>query len=324
MSFAKIVGQDIIGRVLKNIIVQEQARGAYLFLGPDGVGKRTTAIEFAKMLNCENNKEDACDSCLSCNKIDSSKHPDVFSVYPEGKSGSIKIQKIREIIYEASLRPYEGLKRVYIINDSESMTEEAQNAFLKTLEEPYEHHIFILTASNIAGLVPTIFSRCKVLRFNSLGRSQVHRFLQRLDIGEREADLLSHMSMGSIGMAVSIKEKNRLSLRDQVLNDFFFRRSALFREDILKEMVDNGIEEGLYMLLCWYRDLLISKFTDEEDLLLNIDRKEAISSFAKRFSREKLERDIFNVMKAIGYVRKNINPKMALFDMALQLNSLRS
>ena len=321
MSFENIIGQHIAIRALRNLIVQGQVRGSYLFLGPDGVGKRTTAIEFAKAINCEHEKEDACDSCASCNKITSANHADVSMICPEeGQSQSIKIDTIREIIYQASLKPYEARKRVFIINDAGQMTAEAQNALLKLLEEPPQNHILILTASNIAGLFPTVLSRCKVLKFYSLTQGQIQEFLHARDIDEEEAILFSHMAMGSIGRAVDFKEKNIIALRDQVVNDFFFRKSVLLREAVLNENVSGDVEEGLYMLLSWYRDLLVSRFApSEQQDLLNIDRFQEISSYAGRFSKEKLERDLLNIMDTIQCVRRNVNPKIALFNMAVEL-----
>lgn len=319
MSFKSIIGQDTAIKALKNIIEQDQTRGTHIFLGLDGVGKRTAAIEFAKAINCQFNKEDACNRCASCNKIDSKNHPDIFLVYPEGSSRSIKIDRIREIIYQASLKPYEARKKVFIINDAEAMNEEAQNAFLKLLEEPPQNHILILTSSNIAGLFPTVVSRCKVLKFNSLGASQIQELLLARDVPEEEAILFSHMAMGSIGRALYFKEKDIIEKRDQAVNDFFFRKSALLREDILNKEMREEVEETLNMLLCWYRDLLVSKFTQEQDRLLNIDRYSELCSYAGRFSKEKLEKDIFNIMETIGYIRRNVNTKIALFNMAVGL-----
>lgn len=317
MSFKNIIGQDIAVRSLKNIIAQDQAKGSFLFLGPEGVGKLTTSIEFAKAINCEKTGED-CD-CAHCKKIDSLNHPDVFILHPEGASGSIKIEKIREIIYQASLKPYEARKRVFIINDAEEMTKEAQNALLKVLEEPPQNHILILIASNISGLLPTVLSRCKALKFYSLNQSQIKQFLRQRDVDDDAALLFSHMAMGSIGRAKDFIDKDVITRRDEVVNNFFLRKSALLRESVLKEEGLLDTEESLYMLLCWYRDLLVSKFAKESDELLNIDRSSEIISYANRFSKDKLQRDLLSIMTTIDYIRRNMNPKIALFNLAVEL-----
>ncbi|MFC1509911.1 DNA polymerase III subunit delta' C-terminal domain-containing protein, partial [Candidatus Omnitrophota bacterium] len=146
----------------------------------------------------------------------------------------------------------------------------------------------------------------------------VEDFLKKDGLNE-EAVLFSHMAMGSLGKALDFKEKGVIKDRDKVVNDFFLRKSALLRENVLTEHIKGDIEESLYMLLCWYRDLLVSKFTQDKEELLNIDRSEEISSYSSRFSREKLEKDISSIMNTIGYIRSNINPKIALFNMAVEL-----
>jgi len=310
MPFENIIGQDIAINSLKGIIAQDTARGSYLFFGPDGIGKRATAIEFAKAINHDE---------VASRKIDSGNHPDVFIVYPEGKASSIKIEKIREIIYQASLKPYEAEKRIFIISDAEAMTLEAQNALLKLLEEPPQNHILILTSSNAAALLSTVLSRCKVVKFYSLSQGRIQEFLEAQDMEEKEAVLFSHMAMGSLGRAIELKEGDIIARRDQVVNDFFLRKSALLKENVLSGDLLKNIGQSLYMLLCWYRDLLVSKFTQEPSELLNADRSREIFSYASRFSREKLQKDVLVIMKTIGHVRANVNPKIALFNLAVEL-----
>ena len=319
MSFEKIIGQDVAIKAIKNMIAQDQVRGTYLFLGPDGVGKRATAISLAKAVNCESDLRDTDCKCTSCRKIDPGNHPDVFLVYPEGASYSIKIIRIREIIYEASLKPYEAKKRVFIVNDAEAMTEEAQNSFLKLLEEPPKNHILILTSSNMAGILPTVISRCKILKFNKLAQSMIQGFLMSRDFDEDQAILYSHMAMGSIGRAIELKEKNIVSQRDEIVNNFFLSKSAIFRENVLSDSMKDDVEDTLHILLYWYRDLLVYGFTNTEEELLNIDRRNEISSYAGRFSKKKLQRDVTSILKTIELVRANVNPKSALFNMAVGL-----
>ena len=319
MSFEKIIGQDVAIKAIKNMIAQDQVRGTYLFLGPDGVGKRATAISLAKAVNCEGDSRDTDCECASCKKIDFGNHPDMFLVYPEGASYSIKIIRIREIIYEASLKPYEAKKRVFIVNDAEAMTEEAQNSFLKLLEEPPKNHILILTSSNMAGILPTVISRCKILKFNKLAQPMIQGFLMSRDFDEGQAILYSHMAMGSIGRAIELKEMDIISRRDEIVNNFFFRKSAIFRENVLSDSMEDDVEEELHILLYWYRDLLVYGFTNTEEELLNIDRRNEISSYAGRFSKKKLQRDVTSILKTIELVRANVNPKSALFNMAVGL-----
>ncbi|MDP2910762.1 MAG: DNA polymerase III subunit delta' [Candidatus Omnitrophota bacterium] len=320
MSFTNIIGQDRSVKILKSAVANRELNGAYLFLGPEGVGKSAAAIEFAKALNCEKNNPDACDECASCNKVNSMNHPDVFIIKKEKDSSYIKIDKIRDAIYQASLKPYEGRKKIFLIIDADDMNEEAQNALLKLLEEPRENQILILTTSRISGILPTVVSRCKAVKFNLLGQNQIYGLLmKRQGFTEDEAVLFSHMALGSPGRAIGFKEKEGIKERDRMLNDFFFRKRAMFREDVCDEKKYLDLEESLNMLLSWYRDMLVSKFTESRNVFLNADRIEEIFSYAARFSADKLTRDMGSVMKTINYIRHNVNPKMALFNMALEL-----
>ncbi|MCX5692916.1 MAG: DNA polymerase III subunit delta' [Candidatus Omnitrophica bacterium] len=323
MSLKDIVGQDRAVRLLHELISEDHAGGSYLFIGPRGVGKRTVSIEAAKAINCEKKGLDACEECVSCGKINSSNHPDVFIIQKEIGSSFIKIDKIRNIIYQAGMKPYEAGKKIFIITNAEDMNEESQNALLKILEEPRENQIFILTSSRISGILATVVSRCKTVKFNLLSQVQIQRFLvERRGFEESKAILFSHMALGSLGRAIAFKENDEIRERDKMLNDFFFKKRAIFREEVCDEKKYADLEESLGMLLSWYRDLLVSKFTEDKNIFLNVDRMEEIFSYSAGFSADKLEKDISSVMDTINHVRRNVNPKMALFNMALELWSL--
>lgn len=320
MSFSNIIGQTRALGILQKIISEDHTSGSYLFMGHEGVGKHTASIEFSKAINCEKKSLDACDKCASCVKINSSNHPDVVIIQKEEGSSFIKIDKIRNIIYQASMKPYEARKKIFIITDADGMNEESQNAILKILEEPRENQILILTTSRISGILPTVISRCKVVKFNLLSQPQIQKFLiEARGFEESEAVLFSHMALGSLGRAINFKEHDDIRERDEMLNDFFFKKRAIFREEVCDERKYTDLEGSLKMLLSWYRDLLISKFSENKNIFLNVDRMEEIFSYSARFSADKLERDIYSVINAINHVKKNVNPKMALFNMALEL-----
>ncbi|MEK7868018.1 MAG: DNA polymerase III subunit delta', partial [Candidatus Omnitrophota bacterium] len=208
MSLKDIVGQDRAIRLLRSMIEKDEIDGSYLFFGPMGVGKRTLSIEFAKAINCEKKGLDACEECISCGKIKSLNHPDLFIIQKEKESSFIKIDRIRDIIYQASLKPYEARKKIFIITEAEDMNEESQNALLKILEEPRENQVFILATSAVSGILPTVVSRCKAVKFNLLSQSQIQELLiKRHGFNEGEAVLFSHMALGSHGRAAAFKDK---------------------------------------------------------------------------------------------------------------------
>jgi len=302
------------------MIARNEVLGSYIFTGPKGVGKKTLAMEYAKALNCEKRGLDSCEECASCRKVNSLNHPDVTIIGRDRDSSFIKIDKIRDVIYQAGLKPYESGKKIFIINEAEDMNEESQNALLKILEEPRDNQVFVLTTSRISGLLPTVLSRCKLVKLNLLGQDRIKGLLiDRHGFTEAEADLFSRMSLGSPGRAISFKEKDEIKERDRMLNDFFLRKRAIFREEVCDDKKYPDLEESLKMLLSWYRDLLVSKFTEDADIFLNADRSQEILSYASRFSADKLERDISSIMKTMNYINRNVNPKMALFNMALEL-----
>ena len=320
MPLRDIIGQDNAVKALNSMLGREDINGAYLFLGPKGVGKFSAGIEFAKAINCAKLEPDACGECVSCKNINSLNYPDLFIIRKEEGASFIKIDRIRDVIYQASLKPYEARKKIFIIAEAEDMNEESQNALLKILEEPRENQIFILTTSRVSGILATVFSRCKVVKFNLLSQARIQEILtSRQGFNEEEAVLFSRMALGSPGRAIAFKENDEIRERDRMLNDFFLRKRAIFREDSCDDKKYNDLDASLGMLLSWYRDLLVSKFTQDRNIFLNADRIDEIFSYSARFSADKLERDISSVMKTINYIRRNINPKMALFNMALEL-----
>ncbi len=169
MSWDRLLGQELAKRILQNQIEAGQVSHAYLFTGPPATGKRQAAVILAQAVNCTQNPK-PCGVCISCRQIETNAHPDVRYITPEG--GSIKLQPIKDLLAEAVLTPNEGLYRVFIIESAETMTREAANALLLILEEPPHFDLFILTAA--APVIPTIESRCQVLRFQrrNMARSQ--------------------------------------------------------------------------------------------------------------------------------------------------------
>ena len=177
MSFSAIYGQEGPIAVLRNAIGNKRVPHAFLFYGAEGIGKRTTALVFAKALNCKESGTDPCDACTSCRKIDSGNHPDLLLIKPEGQF--IKVADIKELQERLRFRPLEGAKRVVIIDDAERMNITSANSLLKTLEEPSPTNVFVLVSSRPHLLPMTILSRCHRLRFNPVQRDVIAAFLEK-------------------------------------------------------------------------------------------------------------------------------------------------
>jgi len=203
-GFSAVVGQEIVLQALQRAIERERLPHALLFAGPQGVGKATTALLLAQALNCQvAGPVDTCGECVSCSKIARGIHPDVVWIAPVPRI--IKIGQIRELISAIGYRPHEGKRRIVILDDAHAMQGPAQNAFLKTLEEPPASTSIILVTPAPGSLLPTVQSRCQTLRFSPVGQDIVRDYLERqMELPAEEARLRAALTPGSIGGALAL------------------------------------------------------------------------------------------------------------------------
>lgn len=205
--FDKIIGNEKNKQILENSIRNNTSSHSYIFCGTEGIGKKMIAEEFAKSLLCLSD-EKYCNNCKSCLEFDSNNNPDFFLIEPiEGK---IKIEQIREIQRKVAEKPIISKKKVYILNNADTMTVEAQNCLLKTLEEPPEYITIILICSVESNLLSTIKSRCTIMKFENISNEKIKQYLKNnyeiLDI----ADNMLELFQGSIGIAIQLKDKQSL------------------------------------------------------------------------------------------------------------------
>ena len=214
--FDKILGNDKIKTELINSIKSGKYSHSYLFLGISGIGKKMIAKEFAKMILCEG-EEKYCSKCKSCLEFDSDNNPDFLEIKPDGNN--VKIEQIREMQRKIVEQPIISSKKVYIIDDADTMTREAQNCLLKTLEEPPEFATIILIGSNESSFLSTIKSRCTIIKFNSIPDEQVKKYIkEKYEIQDISESIIS-ASSGSIGKAEVLKDKQELyNSVDKVIN----------------------------------------------------------------------------------------------------------
>ena len=212
--FEKILGNDLIKENLIKSVKSSKISHSYLFIGIDGIGKRMIAKEFAKMLMCLNEIK-YCNNCKSCIEFDTNNNPDFFYIEPDGNS--IKIEQIRDLQKKVWEKPIISNKKIFIIDNSDKMTVEAQNCLLKTLEEPPEYITIILITSNENKLLTTIKSRCMKISFNKISDKDIKEYLDvqfgKLDISN---DIIK-IANGSIGKAINIKDKEDLYLSINLL-----------------------------------------------------------------------------------------------------------
>ena len=315
MSFEDIKGQDSALLILKENINNARVFSSYLFVGPDGIGKKEAAKNFAKAINCLNDRMKPCDICVPCKKINSGIHPDVFLVTPKGASASIGIDEIREVISRANLKPYEGKKKVFIIEGAHSMTAESANAFLKTLEEPPRDTVFILLSRSKELVLPTIISRCNTVKFftappETVKRVLMERFSAKGEPFEKdEARILSGFSSGRIGEAIRMKEKNLIARKNKILDSV---TGVDFRDKLSAYSDKRELKENMEFIVSYLRDIFLYKATQDERTALNSDRISEIKTMSAKLQTEKIDYLIKKVIKLSSYVDYNVNPKIVI------------
>ncbi len=329
MAFKDIEGQDKAIEFFRSCVNKDRLAHAYLFLGPEGVGKTFLAENLAKFLNCENpvkNKAlfiDCCDSCISCRKIDDFNHPDVHWTEP-GKSARISIDEIRLVQKEVSLKAYEGKYKVFIILKADSMTEEAANSLLKTLEEPSGLTLIILTSANISGLLPTIISRSQIIKFYPLRLERLKEILtHRYRLKANDVHFLSAQAEGRIGRALSLKDSNSLDKKNYLIDRVCQDDRRICSTDIFNIKDKRELAGQISSLSNWFRDIVIFKAGLPASSIINADRIERIKSQAKLFGFRELEQIIARINDAHRLIEQNVNPKIALEVMLLKINPPR-
>ncbi len=267
LQFSSLIGQEKAKAFLGRMFVSRRLAHAYLFRGPDGVGKRLCASLVAARLNCIRPSSDgACGDCPSCRKFRSANHPDIVFVAPEG--GTIKIDTVRELCRSLSYPPYESGMRVLILEDVHSMGPAAANSLLKTLEEPPPGNVLILTAESSRQVLPTISSRCQVVTFYPLTDAQASQVImaQLPGIEEDEARLLAGLAGGSPGTALSIHEKElmehyRDAIRVVVSPTDGLERNQAVSQTLLAAGKIAALKDELPLLLgllrMWVRDRML-------------------------------------------------------------------
>jgi len=328
VSWAGIVGQSLPVRLLRRAVATGQLAHAYLFVGPDGVGKRTVALEVAKTLNCRAPQPDgsACDACSSCQKMAyvPPSHPDVSLVEPDGRF--IKTDQMRLLQADMYARPNEGRMRVAIIDGADRLNAEAGNRVLKLLEEPPAYAVFLVLAQNLAGVLPTIISRCQIVNFPPLSPEEVGQVLQkRAGLDPAQARLFAALSGGSIGRAISMAKNPAVSQRRDDICDFLLKLrelddfSLVSLSEVLEKQRDQ-LDEWLEMLLVWLRDALLMDQAGLSKLVINQDRKDDIERLALTYGSVHLAAMVEAVSETRNRLQRNANVRLVLDVLLLQLS----
>ena len=323
MTFHDIIGHDRPVSILKRALAHDALAHAFLFSGEPGIGKRLAALALAGALNCQSPSADGgCGVCPSCRKVSSGSHPDVHLLVPDGDV--IKIDQVRDAQAGLSLKPYEGRMKVLIVDGAEAMNDAAQNAFLKTLEEPPGESLLILITSMPQSLLPTIRSRCQELKFQPLPRQVLAKVLrERRGMTEGDAWFAAALSRGSVGRALEMDVQKEKSDREHFLA--LWDGLGLMRNDEILALAD-GISkdrEGFNRLLDigmeWLRDRLVFLETGDEHLLVFSGGADRIRSERDRCSRPKALRDMELFALSRSLLERRVSAQLVAENLFLKL-----
>lgn len=304
--------------ILKRFVILQQKgcmAHAYLFVGPADIGKTTTALAVAKLINCEHRKADfSCDECLSCRKINAGHHPDVQRI--DNSDGEpIKIEQIRELLNQTRLKPFMAVKKVFIIRHVETLTLEAANAFLKTLEEPTPSSLLLLTSSVPGKVLATVRSRCHAVHFYPDSNINLaDRLAKDYHTDKQKAHVLACLAEGCLGKARALNTHRVFERKNQLL-DAFIRGDE--EEAFIKGLLSDKekTKEFLNILLSWVRDALLMKLNAADRQLIHIDRLHDLRQFQKGYSFDELEDLHQEVVKTCKLLDENLNIKIPLLIM---------
>lgn len=328
--FSRIIGQDKAIDFLKQVIAREKIPHAYLFVGIPGIGKTTAAIALAQTINCENPVNgEGCGQCRSCRQIKSGNFPDIVFIEPEGQN--IKIEQIRNLDHVFGFKPLTGKYRVSVMRQAETMTEQAANAFLKTLEEPPPGNMLILTVTDPRDLLPTIVSRCQKVAFRPIPAHLVRKWLVvEKGLSDGDALAVARICNGSLGKAKEIAEGEFLTKRDEYIKGIIelLQVSPLESVEKVVQLVGREAKKGydvldlLGMWKSWYRDLLVMKTTGRDDLLINRDFCAELKKVLKNFTIQRLINSFFIIDQAERDLTGSRNLDLMLENIVLNLKSL--
>lgn len=321
-GFKDVVGHKNIIQYIGNAVNSGMVSHAYILNGEKGSGKKLLANLFAMSLQCENREADgdACGKCRSCRQAMSGNHPDIIRVRHE-KPSTITVDEIREQVNnDIVIKPYSSKYKIYIIADGDMMNVQAQNALLKTIEEPPEYAVIMILTENAETLLPTIRSRCVMLKLRNIKDQLVKKYLmEHMEIPDYKADICVAFAQGNMGKAISLATSEHFNeIKEEAVK--LLRNIDGMQPDELAEAVKKctefklDITDYLDIIAIWYRDVLIYKATKSVDRVVFSDQMRPIRERASKSSYEGLELILEAIEKAKARLKSNVN-----FELTMEL-----
>ena len=321
-SFKDVVGHKNIIKYIQNAVAADAVSHAYILNGERGSGKKLLANLFAMSLQCENRDEDgdACGKCRSCRQVLSGNHPDIIRVTHE-KPNTISVDDIRvQVNDDIVIRPYSSKYKVYIIADADLMSVQAQNALLKTIEEPPAYAVIMLLTENAEVLLPTIRSRCVMMKLRNIKDQRVKKYLmEQMEIPDYKADVCVALAQGNMGKAIMLSHSEYFNeIKEEAVHLLRNIDDMTVPElmDAVKRCMTYKLEINDYLdiIAIWYRDVLIYKATKNVDRVVFSDQMKYIKERARRSSYEGIENILDALEKAKARMKANVS-----FELSMEL-----
>ncbi len=312
----QLLGHEWAVEMLRQHVANGTQRHAYLITGSPSVGRRSLALAFARALTCSAPPAPGlfCGECRECRQMGKMQHPDLHLLQAEKEGGILKVEQIRELRKMVLLAPYQAKYRVVLLHRFQEANPSAANALLKTLEEAPSKVILLLTADTPEELLPTIVSRCEVLRLRAIPTATMESFLRNKGAEAEKAKFIAHLSAGRPGYALSLLEdEETLAFREEKLNEFANLLSAsrvarfAYAEKLAKDKEE--FRQSLMLWLSLWRDVMLTTAGDAERLV-NIDRRELIENLAAKLDLPAAKNLLKEVEEGIGQLQRNVNPRL--------------
>ena len=319
-SFKDVVGHKDILKYISSAVENNRVSHAYILNGERGSGKKMLANLFAMTLLGETGDNEPCGKCHSCKQAESGNHPDIIRVTHE-KPNSISVDDIRtQVNNTVDIKPYQGPYKVYIIPQADMMTPQAQNAILKTIEEPPSYAVFLLLTENAETLLPTINSRCVMLKLRNIKDTLIKKYLmENLEIPDYKADMCTAFAQGNMGRAIMLANSDHFNeIREEAVQ-LLKHISEMELNEIVAAVKNISvykleITDYLDIIMIWYRDVLLYKATKEIDKVVFKDQLQSIKEQARKSSYEGIELILESLEKAKARLKANVN-----FDLVMEL-----
>ena len=311
-----MLGHEWAVDMLRQHAARGDVRHAYLFCGPPGLGRRTLALRLAQALNCTKPIAAGvpCGQCRDCKQIEAMQHPDMNVIQADSEGGTLKVDQVREVQHALSLKPYQAKYRVALFLRFQEANDNAANALLKTLEEAPAHAILLLTADTPEQLLPTIVSRCEILRLRALPVGAIEADLLERGVDEERARLLAHISGGRPGYARKlIDDSTLLEKREERLDDLQTLLPAprvekfSYAEKLAKDK--DVMRQTILIWLSYWRDVML-RVAQAETPLINIDRNMEIEFLAGRLDLRTARRVVCDLESALEKMDRNVNSRL--------------